>query len=40
MAQPTEASVNTTMAARNTTRMPSLRVSQPLSGISTASVSR
>ncbi len=39
-AQPTEASVNTAIAVRNTSRLPNRRVSQPLSGMSTARVSR
>ena len=39
-AQPTEARVNSAIAVRNTTRFPYRLVSQPDSGISTASVSR
>jgi len=39
-AQPTEAKVNNAIAVRNTGRLPNRLVSQPLSGISRASVSR
>ena len=40
LAQPIEARVNTAIAVRKITRLPKRRVSQPLSGMSTASVSR
>jgi hypothetical protein len=39
-AQPTDARVKTVIAARKMSRFPRRRVSQPLSGISTARVSR
>ena len=39
-AQPTEARVNTAMAAMNTARMPNRSAIQPLAGISTATVTR
>ena len=39
-AQPIDAPVNSAIAVRKTTRLPSRLVSQPDSGISTASVSR
>ncbi len=40
IAHNTEAAVNTAIADRNTSRTPKRWVTQPLSGISTASVSR
>jgi hypothetical protein len=39
-AQPTEAKVNTTIAAKKTRRMPNRSAIQPVAGISTATVTR
>ena len=39
-AQPTDATVNITMAVRNTRRMPNRSAIQPVAGISTATVTR